>query len=120
MQIQMTTHTPCQPTTQTKNTTMNTTMKQTHFFKALYDRLTPDRLTPCCREMTDMKRTTTSTNLTATQTQRAQRLLAKVRQRQLDLAMSGRVEDSARYAKRASRVRQQAAELTTVSPCCAA
>ncbi len=38
---------------------------------------------------------------------RAARLLAKVRARQLQLAVSGKVIDSARYAHLAQRVRRQ-------------
>ena len=38
---------------------------------------------------------------------RAARLLAKVRRRQLDLAVTGNVVDSARYAHLAQRVRRQ-------------
>jgi len=37
---------------------------------------------------------------------KARKLLARLRQRQLKLAVDGRVSDSARYAARASRVRQ--------------
>jgi len=40
-----------------------------------------------------------------TRIDRAQRVLAKARRRQLDMAMQGRVSDSARYAARAERVR---------------
>ena len=36
---------------------------------------------------------------------RVQRLLARLRRKQLDLAMAGQIADSARYAKRAWRVR---------------
>src|SRR5690606_12085681 len=39
--------------------------------------------------------------------ERYQTLLARVRSRQLDLAMAGRVQDSARYARRASRLAQR-------------
>ncbi len=40
---------------------------------------------------------------------RAARLLAKVRRRQLELAVTGNVIDSARYAHLAQRVRRQLA-----------
>lgn len=36
---------------------------------------------------------------------RVQRVLARLRRKQLDLAMSGKIADSARYAQRAWRVR---------------
>ncbi len=106
----MNTHTPGTPGPSAA------TMKLTQFFRTLYDRLTPS----CCRETTDMKRISNSTNLLSATAKRARRVLAKVRQRQLDLALEGKVADSERYARRARRVRIKAAMLTQVSPCCAA
>lgn len=41
------------------------------------------------------------------QTNRANRVLARVRHKQLEMAMQGRVEDSAKFARRACRVRRQ-------------
>jgi len=38
---------------------------------------------------------------------RANRVLARVRHKQLELALEGRAAESARYARRACRVRQQ-------------
>ena len=38
---------------------------------------------------------------------RANRVLARVRHRQLELALEGRAADSARYARRACKVRRQ-------------
>ena len=38
-------------------------------------------------------------------TPRVQRVLARLRRKQLDLAMTGKVSDSARYAQRAWKVR---------------
>lgn len=96
--------------------TMKPAMKLTQFFRTLYDRLTPS----CCRETTDMKRISNSTNLLSATAKRAERVLAKVRQRQLDLALEGKMADSERFARRAHRVRTKAAMLTQVSPCCAA
>ena len=51
---------------------------------------------------------------------RIERVLAKVRQRQLELAIKGQIEDSARYACLAQRVRRQAARASKMNPCCAA
>ena len=42
---------------------------------------------------------------------RAVRLLARVRRRQLDLAIQGRVFESGRYARLAQRIRQKGADL---------
>jgi hypothetical protein len=44
-------------------------------------------------------------------TARAPRLFARLRHRQLESAMSGRIEVSARYARFASRVRQAAGDV---------
>lgn len=49
----------------------------------------------------------TPTLSTPPEAERAARLLARVRQRQLDLAIRGQVVDSARYAHLAQRVRRQ-------------
>lgn len=46
----------------------------------------------------------TTSNPTA-QNPRVSRVLARLRRKQLDLAMAGQVADSAKYAKRAWRVR---------------
>lgn len=51
---------------------------------------------------------------------RAERVLAKVRQRQLDLARKGLVEESARYARLACRVRRHDAPKQSSFNCCAA
>ena len=42
---------------------------------------------------------------TRTNQERIQRVLARLRRKQLDLAMAGNVSDSAKYARRAWRVR---------------
>ncbi|MEM9346931.1 MAG: hypothetical protein AAGB26_09980 [Planctomycetota bacterium] len=42
---------------------------------------------------------------TASTNPRVQRVLARLRRKQLDLAMSGKVSDSAKYARRAWKVR---------------
>ena len=42
---------------------------------------------------------------TRTNQERIQRVLARLRRKQLDLAMAGNVSDSAKYASRAWRVR---------------
>ena len=63
-----------------------------------------------------MKTTSTTTH----RPHRLERVLAKVRQRQLDLAIKGQIEDSARYAGLAQRVRRQAAQVCNMNPCCAA
>lgn len=50
--------------------------------------------------------TTTATAKTSTHTApRTQRVLARLRRKQLDLAIKGNVSDSARYAQRAWKVR---------------
>lgn len=46
------------------------------------------------------------------ETSRAQRVLARVRNKQLDLALRGRIEDSARYACRAWKVRRQLEQIS--------
>ncbi|MGB0768757.1 MAG: hypothetical protein ACPGYV_13735 [Phycisphaeraceae bacterium] len=48
---------------------------------------------------------TTATAHSTASTVRVQRVLARLRRKQLDLAMSGNVSDSARYARRAWKVR---------------
>ena len=48
---------------------------------------------------------TQTPTLTPSTNPRVQRVLARLRRKQLDLAMDGKVSDSARYAQRAWRVR---------------
>jgi len=48
---------------------------------------------------------------------RGDRVLARVRQRQLELALAGQVADSARYARMACRIRRYLGEC---SPCATA
>lgn len=49
--------------------------------------------------------TQAATTPKSTTSPRVQRVLARLRRKQLDLAMSGKVSDSAKYAQRAWRVR---------------
>lgn len=72
------------------------------------------------RESSTMATNHRKMKTTSTTTHRLERVLAKVRQRQLDLAIKGQIEDSARYAGLAQRVRRQAAQASNMNPCCAA
>lgn len=108
-----------------KTTTKTIPMNITQIFRTLCDRLTFSSLSDR-NESESFSMTHNSPNLTAdAKANRARRVLAKVRQRQLEMALSGRILDSARYAVRAQRVRCKSYAPATglqggLSACCAA